>query len=77
LPQVSVKATTSEEEKKGKHRDRMVYLTSVSAVLVEPVDFGLKKATIFFECGLASFTNAFHFSFLILPVSPALAQSTC
>jgi hypothetical protein len=54
----------------------MVYLTSVLAVLVEPAGFGVKKATIFFECGLASFTSAFLFSLLIFPESPALAQST-
>jgi hypothetical protein len=51
-------------------------LTSFLAVPVDAAGFGFKKARIFFEWGLAAFTNVFHFS-LFIPVGvPAFAQST-
>jgi hypothetical protein len=70
------KEKTYRQKEKGKESDRLVYFTSVLAVLVDGTGFGLKKSRIFFEWGLAAFTKVFHFS-LFIPVGlPAFAQST-
>jgi hypothetical protein len=67
------KATTTKEKKKKKYRDRLVYMTSILALLLDASGFGIKKARIFFEWGLAAFTKVFHFS-LFTPLGlPACA----